>query len=101
VRFTITVPNALAHYIATKGSVCLDGVSLTVNRVDGNAFDVNIIPHTLEETTLDDYRPGARVNVEVDLLARYLERLLSRGSNTGAVGSGIDYELLAKHGFAG
>ncbi|MCG6869557.1 MAG: riboflavin synthase [Gammaproteobacteria bacterium] len=101
VRFTITVPDALAHYIATKGSVCLDGVSLTVNRVEGNAFDVNIIPHTLEETTLQDYQPGTRVNVEVDLLARYLERLLSRGSNTGAGGSGIDYELLAKHGFAG
>jgi len=101
VRFTVTVPDELAHYIATKGSVCLDGVSLTVNRVEGAGFDVNIIPHTLEETTLSGYQPGTQINVEVDLLARYLERLLTRGSNAHAGGSGIDYELLARHGFAG
>ncbi|MEA3413500.1 MAG: riboflavin synthase [Pseudomonadota bacterium] len=99
VRFAVTVPDALAHYIATKGAVCLDGVSLTVNRVEGNGFDVNIIPHTLEETTLSGYQPGTQINVEVDLLARYLERLLTRGSEAHA--AGIDYELLARHGFAG
>jgi riboflavin synthase len=71
------VPRALARYIARKGSVCIDGVSLTVNRVDGDAFEVNLIPHTLEVTTLSRLAPGVRVNLEIDLIARYVERLLS------------------------
>jgi riboflavin synthase len=76
VRFTIQVPDALARYIAAKGSICIDGVSLTVNAVEGATFELNIVPHTLAETTLCDYRQGRQVNLEVDLVARYLERLL-------------------------
>lgn len=68
------LPQGLAKYVATKGSVCVDGVSLTVNRVEGGAFEVNLIPHTLEVTTLSRLQAGVPVNVEVDLLARYVER---------------------------
>lgn len=75
-RLQISVPKGLARYIAKKGSVCVDGVSLTVNAVGGGGFGVNIIPHTLQHTTLGRLRPGDPVNLEVDLLARYLERLL-------------------------
>ena len=70
-------PQNLMRYIARKGSVCIDGVSLTVNRVDGDAFEVNLIPHTLEATTLSRLAPGVRVNLEIDLIARYVERLSS------------------------
>ncbi|MDE2459887.1 MAG: riboflavin synthase, partial [Gammaproteobacteria bacterium] len=76
VRFEIEAPAELAHYIARKGSVCVDGVSLTVNGINGKLFDVNIIPHTLEHSVLGHWQPGTRVNLEVDLLARYLERLI-------------------------
>lgn len=75
-RFTVEVPPELAGYIASKGSVALDGISLTVNEVEGTRFGINIIPHTLTHTTLGDKRPGARVNLEVDLLARYVMRAL-------------------------
>lgn len=75
VRVQFNVPDALARYIARKGSVCIDGVSLTVNEVDGTRFSVNLIPHTLTVTTLGRARPGTRVNLEVDIIARYLERL--------------------------
>ena len=71
----IKVPPELARYVARKGSICVDGVSLTVNRVDGAAFEVNLIPHTLEATTLSRLAPGVRVNLEVDLIARYVETL--------------------------
>lgn len=71
----LAVPSSLARYIARKGSVTLDGVSLTVNEVDGVKFAINLIPHTLEVTTLGSLAGGARVNLEVDLLARYVERL--------------------------
>jgi riboflavin synthase len=74
-RMQFEVPRELARYIARKGSVCIDGVSLTVNEVEGSRFGVNLIPHTLEVTTLGELRVGARVNVEVDIIARYLERL--------------------------
>jgi riboflavin synthase len=73
-------PDELARYIARKGSICVDGVSLTVNRVQGSLFEVYVIPHTLEVTTLARLRAGARVNLEVDLIARYVERLLDAGS---------------------
>jgi riboflavin synthase len=75
IRVQFEAPAQLARYIARKGSVCIDGVSLTVNDVNGARFSVNLIPHTLEVTTLDGYRPGTRVNLEVDIIARYLERL--------------------------
>lgn len=73
----LAAPAALARYIARKGSVTLDGVSLTVNAVDGVKFSINLIPHTLEVTTLGALAPGARLNLEIDLLARYVERLNS------------------------
>lgn len=76
VRVEFEVPAGLAHYIARKGSVTVDGVSLTVNGVAGDRFDVNLVPHTLEVTILGGYQPGTRVNLEVDIIARYLERLL-------------------------
>ncbi|HEY4645530.1 MAG TPA: riboflavin synthase [Steroidobacteraceae bacterium] len=75
-RLQFEVPRELARYVAPKGSICIDGVSLTVNDVDGARFDVNVIPHTLAVTTLGVLQPGGRVNVEVDVFARYLQRLL-------------------------
>jgi len=71
------LPAELRKYVARKGSVCIDGVSLTVNRAEGELFEVNLIPHTLETTTLGRLAPGGRVNVEVDLIARYVERMLA------------------------
>jgi riboflavin synthase len=76
-RFEFEVPDRLARYIAKKGSVCIDGVSLTVNEVDNHRFSVCLIPHTLEVTTLGGLAPGDEVNIEVDLIARYLERLMN------------------------
>ncbi|MEZ5543183.1 MAG: riboflavin synthase [Pseudomonadota bacterium] len=101
VRFTVRAPDALARYIAVKGSICVDGVSLTVNAVEGAAFELNIVPHTLAETTLQAYRPGRRVNLEVDLIARYLERLLLGDAAARPGGAGVTRELLAAHGFTG
>jgi len=77
-RFTLRPPAALAHFIAPKGSVALDGVSLTVNEVAGDAFSVSIIPHTLKATTLGLLRVGDALNLEVDLMARYVARLMER-----------------------
>jgi riboflavin synthase len=74
-RVEFEVPAPLARYVARKGSVCIDGVSLTVNDVAQRRFGVNLIPHTLEVTTLGACRPGTQVNVEVDIIARYLERM--------------------------
>jgi riboflavin synthase len=79
VRMEFEVPAELARYVARKGSICVDGVSLTVNGVAGRRFDVNLVPHTLEVTTLGGFRPGTRVNLEVDIIARYLERMLEAG----------------------
>jgi len=78
VRVAIEVPSSLERYVAAKGSVTVDGVSLTVNAVEGGRFEVNLIPHTLSATTLRALRAGSRVNVEVDLLARYVDRLLQK-----------------------
>lgn len=83
VRFEIEAPAELGRYIARKGSICVDGVSLTVNGMQGRVFDVNIIPHTLEHTILRHWQAGTPVNLEVDLLARYLERLLQAALATG------------------
>ena len=94
VRFRMRAPRQLAHYIAAKGSICVDGISLTVNRVDGADFEVNIVPHTLRETTLGTTAVGDKVNLEVDIIARYLERLLvGEEASTGLV------ELLRRSGF--
>ena len=73
----VRAPHELARYIARKGSICVDGVSLTVNRIDGDLFEAQLIPHTLEVTTLGRLAAGARVNLEVDLIARYVERLVT------------------------
>jgi riboflavin synthase len=81
-RVLFDAPPELARYIARKGSVCIDGVSLTVNSVDGASFAVNLIPHTLQVTILGDYRRGTPVNLEVDIIARYLERLMQPDRST-------------------
>lgn len=98
VKFRIRAPDELARYIATKGSICVDGISLTVNDIDGAIFDLNIVPHTLSETTMGDYQVGQRVNLEVDVIARYLERLLL-GDKAAQSGQGVTEALLAEHGF--
>lgn len=95
-RLIYRVPKELSRYIAAKGSVCLDGVSLTVNSIDNDEFSVNIIPHTAERTTLHEYQPGRQVNLEVDVVSRYLERLLQVDKGTE---SGITLESLTKAGF--
>lgn len=98
-RFRIRAPDRLARYIAEKGSICVDGVSLTVNTVDGSVFDVNIVPHTLTATTLGDFRPGHMVNLEVDLIARYLERLMLGDRAAEGSGGGVSLEALRQNGF--
>ncbi|PLX79851.1 MAG: riboflavin synthase [Desulfuromonas sp.] len=94
-RFTITVPPSLLRYMVDKGSVALDGISLTVNKVDTDSFSVAIIPHSLAHTTLNNLSVGSRINIEADLLAKYVEKLLKPGDQT----DGVDLEMLAKHGF--
>lgn len=101
VFWRVKAPAELARYIARKGSITVDGVSLTVNGVDGAIFSLNMVPHTLAETTLQDARPGQPVNLEVDLLARYLERLLQGEAAARPASGGIDAEFLARHGFMG
>jgi riboflavin synthase len=98
-RLQIHAPGELARYIAHKGSICVDGTSLTVNEVKGAVFDLNIVPHTLEETIIGGYRAGTRVNLEVDLIARYLERLiLGEHASEQDIGS-ITEDFLRHHGF--
>ncbi|EXJ16977.1 riboflavin synthase [Imhoffiella purpurea] len=98
-RLRIQAPDGLARYIAHKGSVCVDGTSLTVNRVEGAVFELNIVPHTVQETVIGDYGPGTRVNLEVDLVARYLERLLLGERAADPNASGLTLDFLAEHGF--
>ena len=92
-QYKIKVPTELERYIAEKGSITIDGVSLTVNGVFDGGFDINIIPHTLEETIIKHYQTGTRVNLEVDLIARYLERLLPQ------TGSTISRDFLTQQGY--
>ncbi|EGV28279.1 riboflavin synthase, alpha subunit [Thiorhodococcus drewsii AZ1] len=99
-RLRIQAPDELARYIAHKGSICIDGTSLTVNRIEGAVFELNIVPHTVQETIIGDYRPGSRVNLEVDLVARYLERLLLGERAADPKASGLTLDFLAEHGFA-
>ncbi len=99
VRFRVEAPAPLARYIAPKGSICVDGTSLTVNRVDGRRFELNIVPHTLDEALIGQYRAGTRVNLEVDVIARYLERLLLGDQAAEPAGSKLTEAFLAEHGF--
>jgi len=99
VRFRLKAPDALAKYIAAKGSICVDGTSLTVNKVEGAFFELNIVPHTLQETIMSGYRAGSKVNLEVDIIARYLERLLSGDKAADMSSIGITEAFLAEHGF--
>jgi riboflavin synthase len=102
VRFQIEAPADLARYIAAKGSITVDGTSLTVNEVAANRFMLNLVPHTLEQTIAGQYRVGSRVNLEVDLVARYLERLLSADSSVPSGGaSTLNEEMLRAAGFGG
>jgi riboflavin synthase len=94
-RWTFEVPTALARYIAAKGSVCIDGTSLTVNEVAGQRFGVNLIPHTVEHTAFHARRVGDAVNIEVDVIARYVEQLLRAGEAPK-----LDEAFLKQHGFA-
>ena len=99
IQFTVRAPRELAKYIALKGSITVDGTSLTVNAVNGAEFELTIVPHTLIETIMADYRPGRQVNLEVDLLARYLERLLLGDKAAEPTASGISESFLAEHGY--
>ena len=100
IRFTFKAPDNLAKYIAEKGSICINGISLTVNEVNGAKFSVNIVPYTLKDTTLGEATVGTKVNLEVDLLARYMERLML-GEAAAHHQGGITEELLQKSGFFG
>ena len=94
IRINIEIPEAYARYVAKKGSICVDGVSLTINEVSDCVFELNIIPHTIDTTISGEYVVGTVVNIEVDLLARYIERLL------GKDGEGLSEEFLRAHGYA-
>ncbi len=99
-RYWIEAPMALARYIAHKGSITVDGVSLTVNAVDRTKFALNIVPHTQEMTSINHWKVGERVNLEVDQIARYLERLCDPElRETPAESSGMTESFLAEHGF--
>ena len=99
VRFHIKAPDELAKYIAEKGSITVDGISLTVNAIDGAVFELNIVPHTLVETTMDSFVTGTKVNLEVDIIARYLERLLLGDKAAQSGTKGISESFLKMHGF--
>ena len=99
IAYRFEVDPALQHYIAVKGSVTLDGTSLTVNRVEDNRFDVNIVPHTQRQTVFQHYVPGAMVNLEVDLVARYLERLLEGRADRAMIKDQQLVETLIESGF--
>jgi len=93
-RMKIKVDDNLVKYIAKKGSICINGVSLTVNEIDGNFFDVNIVPHTFSVTTFDELKVNSQVNIEIDIIARHIEQLLNHKT-----GARIDKALLIKNGY--
>ena len=97
IQIIIRAPAELKHYIAMKGSVCVDGISLTVNKIDNTDFELNIVPHTQQKTVIKNYQSGTKVNLEVDLIARYLERLLLK--DEAVMDTGVTLEKLAKAGF--
>ncbi|MBN2644752.1 MAG: riboflavin synthase [Desulfuromonadaceae bacterium] len=95
IRFSFDLDAAALRYVVEKGSVAIDGISLTVNQVTNDGFSVAVIPHSLAKTTLQHYGVGSRVNVETDLIGRYVEKLIGRGTQTG----GLTLETLARNGF--
>jgi len=101
IEYWLSIPKELAHYIAEKGSVTVDGTSLTVNSLADGKFRLTIVPHTVKETIFAHYNVGTKVNLEVDLIARYLERLLTKesSSNTATSKSNVTESLLQKAGF--
>lgn len=100
IYFEVTCPTTLAKYLSEKGSITIDGISLTINHLRGNIVSLNLVPHTAEKTTISDWQVGTKVNIEVDVLARYIERLLlgDKASQTSPP-SNIDMAFLAQHGF--
>ncbi|WP_281545021.1 riboflavin synthase [Grimontia sp. SpTr1] len=100
IEFWLEAPAELAKYLAEKGSVTIDGISLTINTVDGNRFKLTIVPHTALETTIEDFTVGYQVNIEVDVIARYLERLMmgDRAAQQSGAG-GLTMAKLAESGF--
>ena len=98
-RYRVRAPDELAKYIAEKGSITTDGISLTVNAIDGAVFDLNIVPHTVQETNIADWVPGVRINLEVDILARYLERLMLGERAAQPAAGGMTLAFLQEHGF--
>jgi len=99
-RLTFRVPEGLDRYLIPKGSICIDGISLTVNEVSGREFTVNIIPVTWTETAIGGLKPGDPVNLEADVVAKYIEKMVTGRSGGGeAAPSRIDEAFLAKHGF--
>ena len=94
--FLIRIPRNLSRYVIEKGSAAVDGISLTVNRIEGDGMELGIIPHTMAGTTLPFRKAGDEVNIEVDLIGKYVERLLSGNADSG----GVTRDLLRKHGFA-
>ncbi|MDO6704611.1 riboflavin synthase [Photobacterium sp. 1_MG-2023] len=101
IEFWIKAPDHLAKYIAEKGSVTVDGISLTVNAIRGAEFKLTIVPHTASETTMDDFQPGRKVNLEVDVISRYLERLMLGEKAAQPEATDISMSLLARSGFLG
>ena len=102
IEYWFSMPSDLAHYIAEKGSITIDGTSLTVNALEDNKFRLTIVPHTVKETIFAHYQLGTKVNIEVDLIARYLERLLMKDNMAEgqAPKSNVTESLLKKSGFA-
>jgi riboflavin synthase len=98
IRFEFGVPQPVMRYLVTKGSVAVDGISLTVNSVEADMFSIAVIPHSLQMTTLKNCREGSQVNIETDLLGRYVERLL-QGQNNAQNEQKVDFDFLAKNGF--
>ncbi|PCJ42466.1 MAG: riboflavin synthase [Moraxellaceae bacterium] len=102
IQLQVEAPRELAKYLSEKGSICVDGVSLTINQINGAVFSLNIVPHTSGETTVDLWRSGVEVNLEVDIIARYLERLLLGDKAADPVSGseqGVTLAQLAEHGF--
>lgn len=100
IRYSVKAPANIQRYLAAKGSVTVDGISLTVNAIDGNCFELNIVPHTAQETIMTEYTPGRLVHLEVDIIARYLERLIGQATDNNEESTqGLTMETLMANGF--